>query len=109
MMNQNDKIKIEVTKDDIAKGMRSNGCACPIALAIKRTLHCSAVEVNYGDSFISKNGDIYELILPNIAYEFIELFDDFAIVEPFSFDLEMLPSSISFERAFPNWKDGGRY
>lgn len=60
-------IKIEVTRDDLDNGLRSNGENCPIALAVKR-----AVKIEYSNKFLDElevdggiminlDGDKYEL------------------------------------------------
>ena len=75
-------MRIEVTADDIAKGMKSNCYQCPIALAIRRVT---------GDVFVGRwivvNGKRFDKI--KSVSEFIANFDDGRPVEPFSFHLPL--------------------
>lgn len=86
------ELVIEVTADDIAKGVVGDGCRCPIALAVARQLGIEAAEgnlavmdcmvkVGYGDDYLWR--DRYRL--PIEAEEFIEAFDCQDEVQPFTF------------------------
>ena len=101
-------IVVEVTKDDIRKGVRKSSCSCPIALALTRAIIADledsgrddvedsvAVEVDYGDI---RFWDIYEgedefglfPVDEEDWYEiknFIENFDLGNDVEPFVVEL----------------------
>lgn len=75
---------IHVTQDDISRGLKNDCCRCPIALAIEpfgRRLFVNEYSISY-DRF-----EEYGIELPKIAVQFIEDFDDYKPVKPFSFNL----------------------
>tara|TARA_Y100000401_G_scaffold97476_1_gene84818 strand:- start:733 stop:1053 length:321 start_codon:yes stop_codon:yes gene_type:complete len=102
-------IVVEVTKDDIRKGVRKSSCSCPIALALTRAIiadleyggrddvaYSVAVEVEYDDI---RFWDIYEgeeefNLFPvdeedwYAIKNFIENFDLGNDVEPFNVELK---------------------
>lgn len=88
-------VKISVTEKDIAKGRRDDCVACPIALAIKRTLP-NVEQINVTASNFSligrdKRGTrCYEGgFLPFAVRFFIIRFDNGRTVQPFEFEIEV--------------------
>lgn len=79
-------MKIEVTQDDINRGIRSSYCECPIALALQRKLSISDIEV--GDTSICVNKIKYRHT--DETLDFISEFDEGEYVEPFTFELEIV-------------------
>lgn len=82
-------MKIEVTQEDIERGVPLNSCFCPIAFASSRAFHCqhSLVSQDYFRVLgVGKNGRI---MLPQPAIDFIAAFDAGKPVEPFSFEVEV--------------------
>lgn len=82
------KLHIEVTQDDIDRGIPRSNCRCPIALAVKRTTKWRAFDV--GSTYFYRKYKI--TILPESARQFIDRFDDrgnHIPVKPFSFDIEI--------------------
>lgn len=83
-------MKIQVTQEDINKGLRGVPDSCHVALAVKKALNTAKVEV--GDGFISWNhwstktnwnkGKI------EIVEMFVRAFDKGYDVTPFEFELE---------------------
>lgn len=74
---------IEVTQEDIAKGISRSTCACPVALAVSRHLGLNWVSF---ETVTTLNGTKYRL--PSKAIEFVQFFDVGREVKPFSFQLE---------------------
>lgn len=81
----NEKITIEVTADDIARGSRSSCFFCPIALAARRVFRTTAVEVFR--TRIEINDRSYRL--PLVAKMFIVSVDRMKPVQPFTFEIEL--------------------
>ena len=100
-------IVVEVTKDDIIKGVRKSGCSCPIALALRRAVESEieektgndepniVIEVNHDEiSFWDEEGTYMHDLFPvdeEDWYEiknFIENFDLGNDVEPFNVELK---------------------
>ncbi len=82
-------MKIEVTTEDIAKGVREDCHGCPIALACKRLgVRDVAVE---REAVVYRNyeGEWDEASMPEVGEAFIEAFDAGRDVEPFSFELDI--------------------
>jgi len=79
-----EKIRVEVTEEDIAKGIRENCRLCPIARAIKRLGHEEVAVM--GDSIEIGTVDFEA---PPEVDAFVEAFDAFRPVQPFAFDLEI--------------------
>lgn len=84
-------MKIKVTQKDIDKGIRSSHCYCPIAHAFNRAVKNN----NECDSYVRTNDIIYRpddkrsrYKLPKEAQKFIEHFDNYRPVEPFSFEIK---------------------
>ena len=84
-------MKIEVTQNDIDKGIQGECQLCPIARAIKRSSNFKRVYVNtkYIEVLHYVTGvKTYEL--PKKAKTFVKRFDRQEPVKPFSFELENL-------------------
>ena len=101
-------IVVEVTKDDIRKGVRKDACQCPIAIALRREIKSQiedstgiepedmSVEVDFDDIRYWNHdisGDEFNLFPVDEEdwYEiknFIENFDLGNDVEPFNVELE---------------------
>jgi len=73
---------INVTKNDIEKGIRSNSSECPIARAIKRRVK-EKIGVTSDSAYIGYN----RIELSETARLFIENYDCGKEVEPFKFIL----------------------
>lgn len=83
------KKKIEVTQEDIRKGKRFQNDACPVALAVQRTLKRQAIIGDRLFSLYNKRGLIYTYgTLPKAVQLFINKFDNKEKVEPFGFTLK---------------------
>lgn len=74
-------MRIKVTAEDIKAGIRRDGMACPVALAIKRATGESDVLVGLEDANIGG----YVFPLPTKARNFIPRFDDLCEVKPIEF------------------------
>lgn len=82
-------MEIEVTQQDINKGIKGDICNCPIALALKRN-GFKNVEVNGSDADFNVMPDIFvSLPLPKKAQTFVTKFDEEGkeAVKPFGFNL----------------------
>lgn len=84
-------VKIEVTEEDIAKGVKWNPVRCPVAKGIRRVLgKGKKLEVDgYSLSITSRNGETDEVDLPKKVHKFVDRFDDGRKVKPISFCLRM--------------------
>jgi hypothetical protein len=82
-------MKIEVTQQDIDKGLSNNCFLCPIAHAVKRKMNTDCILV-YCDriSVMSTIFSSYFYKLPKKAQTFIKQFDDGKPVKPFTFEIE---------------------
>jgi hypothetical protein len=81
------KYHVSVTAIDICSGIRGDGSACAVTLALKRALDIDRAEVT--DRHIRVGalcGDG-----PESINAFIQAYDDNRDVEPFEFDLELDP------------------
>lgn len=79
-------MKIEVTMDDIARGVECDSGKCPVALALRRH---GLSHVTVDDDAISWDGLSLSIRTPSTAAEFIQSFDNHDVVSPFTFDLEV--------------------
>lgn len=87
-------IRIEVTAEDIANGVKQAACSCPIALAIRRARpDASYVEVD-GDVFVELGGVHHYARLPGPAMDFVANFD------AADMDRSMSPAPFAFEAEF---------
>lgn len=89
------KRTIQVTQDDIDKGVKNNTKFCPIARAMVRTLGLDGVDdifVGYTVAEVQYATDgpleYLECPLPTEAKDFIEQFDTDHTVEPFEFEVD---------------------
>lgn len=83
-------MKIEVTQEDIDRGIQCNGHYCPIARATRRATGLPMLMLpTTGLSFLRPGHHKYELIpTPEECFTFAGAFDRGWAVEPFSFELE---------------------
>lgn len=81
------KIKLQVTEEDISKGIQKDSDDCPIALACKRILNPGFIGV-YGPIKIEVDGHSY--ISKKNFYEFISDFDNGYSVQPFEEEVEFI-------------------
>lgn len=88
-------VKISVTAEHINAGEQRDCADCPVALAIKDTLHPLSIEIT--DDFIHfglPGGRYSPVHTPeNVSY-FVDKFDDGQPVQPFTFTLE-LPDEVA--------------
>lgn len=76
-------MKIQVTQEDIDKGIRQAPCSCPVGRAVKREID-GCVSVGYAT--VATEEKLYWL--PDEVSNFIFNFDRGIIVKPFEFELE---------------------
>ena len=86
-------MRIEVTQEDIDRGLKSSCYECPIAYAYKRKVKNKirlgfSVGTEYIDHFVGESQDRY--MLPKEAKKFIRRFDQDQPVRPFSFEIKKL-------------------
>jgi hypothetical protein len=79
-------LTIEVTQEDIERGVKQECWDCPIALALFRT---TGKEWSVAPSSCRELGTLTDYIFPAEATEFIRSFDLGYPVSPFSFKLEV--------------------
>jgi hypothetical protein len=90
------ELVIEVTADDIAKGVVGDACRCPIALAVSRLLGIEAAEGNLAvmDRMVKVHYEDYRwrdrYRLPTEAEDFIEDFDCRDEVQPLTFTARLI-------------------
>lgn len=83
-------LEITVTADHIARGARCTSDACPVALAIKETLHPLSVDVQVEViNFGVPGGKFAPVVPPDEVACFVDEFDDGLPVQPFTFTLEV--------------------
>ena len=89
------RVKIEITQEDINRGISRNPETCPVARALKRVCKrgCS-MSVGGKDFSITDNADCVVEVVTSVAVRrFIDKFDNPATrnkCKPFSFTLDML-------------------
>lgn len=81
-------ITVNVTSEDILRGIRNNCHFCPIALALKRKLKNQDAWVGPTEFFLGHSYDQY-IDIPNICINFMSTFDEGKYVDPFSFTIEV--------------------
>lgn len=87
------KVNVEVTQEDIDKGIREDSCECPIARALKRFGYRSVDVEDDCAGFYVKNADksgmctSYLFYLPKKAIKFVSKFDNGEQVAPINFVL----------------------
>ena len=74
---------IEITKEDIEKGIPGDKCACPVALAILRAGDFWNISVGSEEMIVNNT----KHTAPTIVKIFVWRFDRGAAVEPFKFVL----------------------
>ncbi len=94
------RVKVKVTKEDIAKGKACNTHYCPIARAVARALDipCVYVSVNGGTLAYARDKDdnSKRYMLSFKAQQFVDTFDQGHKVRPFNFMMsEYDPEGIS--------------
>ena len=82
-----EKLKVEVTQDDIDRGVRHEPSECAIARAVGRAA-MSDGRINVGVSWVYCDAYLSWANLPKTARTFVERFDSGDDVKPFSFELE---------------------
>lgn len=75
-------IEVEVTQADIDEGVAGDCDLCPIARAARRA---GLYGVMVSNSYVI--GNCWDASLPQVARDFIRVFDDDATVRPFTFTL----------------------
>jgi hypothetical protein len=78
------KKTINVTQEDIDNGNNADACACPVALALRRSFKVDDIWVQPYE--MSANGHVY--MNPSKVRDFINNFDRGMKVKPFKFELE---------------------
>lgn len=78
-------MQIAVLAEHIEQGVKANCYKCPIAQAISWAMGREAAVTPYS---IYVGGVHYDL--PEEAREFVQLFDEGCVVEPFTFEIEGL-------------------
>lgn len=78
-------IEINVTQEDINKGIKSDCSKCPIALAANRVIPNGALAVGGASITYWNEKEAISILLPEIALKFIRDFDSGRKVKPFSF------------------------
>lgn len=86
-------MRVQVTQEDIDKGVDCDSGRCPIARALLRQVPgvvsvCVTVD---GVDYAKADGRFAAVELPREAVRFITLFDDGRLVSPFEFDLNLRP------------------
>ena len=79
---------IDVTNEDILKGVRGDGSSCAIARAVKRALDLEDAEIDgsiISIGYLRGEG-------PDSIDAFIATYDSAGRVEPFAFDLTLEPT-----------------
>lgn len=76
---------INVTKDDILRGVKWDSSSCPIALALRRQFKTKLVDVDNDDITIRRA----VLLTPKRAQRFLVRFDSGSRVRPFCFKLTL--------------------
>jgi hypothetical protein len=89
------KIKLEVTQNDIDKGIPGNGYCCPIAISLSRHLNQNDLGVDpfvtdQSISYMNADTDCLSFTdyLPKLVQRFVKDFDSKREVEPFTTELE---------------------
>jgi len=89
-MNTHPELRIDVTMQDIQKGQPKTACDCPVALAIKRNPKVVNAIVTYDKITVFIHDQAwYDMEVPEIVGHFLNKFDRYELVEPFSFTLDL--------------------
>lgn len=86
-------VHVEVTAEDIERGVRKDCARCPIARALVRAMPAHSVEVESEIvmAWATEPPLVETATLPHAAAAFVNAFDHDRTVEPLSFDLEFEP------------------
>lgn len=84
-------VEVEVTQEDIDKGICFNGAHCPLSRAIGRAMK---TKVEVGTHHAHVLGE-FQSYLPEEAIRFRRAFDNSEKVEPFSFKLGVPDSYVN--------------
>lgn len=89
-MNEDKRIKVSVTAEDIANGKHGNCSLCPVALAVNRAIgqKFDAVRIGFRNAEFGY-GDPDERVLPWRAQEFVLDYESGRPVEPFEFEMDV--------------------
>jgi hypothetical protein len=83
-------VRVQETQDHIDRGRPGKMCDCPIALAVKELTGSESVIVTWcGITTADQNCDI-----PIAAKNFIKLFDLGEKVQPFDFEIDLVPRTV---------------
>ena len=89
-------VDIEVTQDDIDKGIPKSACDCPIALAVARAAKGCQVSVGNTSVAFSRSYSTLHVLLPEAPRAFINAFDTGALPQallfPFTFQIDVSDS-----------------
>ena len=79
-------MKVQVTQDDIIKGVRGDSCFCPIARAVSRRFPGKKIKVEY--NYVSVGHGKWYLMAKE-GKDFVQNFDCFGprFVKPIEFDM----------------------
>lgn len=89
-LKRGDVVSIEVTKHDIAAGVKCNGMHCPIAVAALRMGFRDAIIGRYeAELIVSGNLSFEDCQLPESAVQFTRRFDGGDVVEPQTFEIKL--------------------
>ncbi len=80
-------VKVDVTEEDITRGVRGSCTACPVALALRRATGTNWASVD--DSVMESAHSFNRAETPPEVVKFIYLFDAQGRVEPFSFEVDL--------------------
>lgn len=80
---------IQVTQDDIDRGLPGKRYYCPIALACTRVLGPQFCAVEKSTVIVWKNGERLSIVLPLKVIHAIAIYDDSRIMQPMEFELEI--------------------
>jgi len=97
-----DKLSVEVTLDDIAKGERNGWCSCPIVLAFRRANpKADGVLVDGADVAWLVGNHEFAYKLPDDIANWLEAFDLGKDVEPTSFEVPLNEVICFTQEGFP--------
>lgn len=80
------RLEIEVTTEDLCRGVKGDDLFCPIALAAQRALRgtgAEAVVVWLANMIVYRKDDVVVYAMPEEAQSFVQAFDRAQPVRPF--------------------------
>jgi hypothetical protein len=98
------RLHVEVTAEDIEKGVCQDSDSCPIALAVHRLPGIEEVCVDNDVLWVRTAEGKLASGMPAEAAKFVDSFDNRGAVQPFSFDIEVEPEVDDDE--YPDDEDG---